>query len=172
MKHFKTQFINIFILLTFIFLNKNKTIYSAEYNSDDCDNVWELVADNVETTVYNAVPEQCDKTPQYTASMFKLNLNDVYSHKIIAMEKTFMKKLGLKYGDVVMIEGTDKWDGVWQIQDTMNPKYAGRKKIDLLVPNNIKTGKWTTVKIYSLINKEDTHLYISTMAPQYKIKNS
>ena len=169
MKQFKHQFINIFILLIFLISNRNIVVQS-EYNSNTNESVWELIADNVETTVYNAVPEQCDKTPQYTASMFKLNLKDVYSHKIIAMEKTFMKKLGLKYGDVVMIEGTGKWDGVWQIQDTMNPKYAGRKKIDLLVPNNIKTGKWTKVKIYSLVNKEDTHLYTSTMAPQYKLK--
>ena len=54
-------------------------------------NEWQLIAENVEATVYNAVPEQCDEDPLYTASMFRLNLDDVYSHKIIAMEKTFMK---------------------------------------------------------------------------------
>lgn len=127
---------------------------------------WILVAENVEATVYNAVPEQCDNDPLYTASMFRLNLNDVYSHKIIAMEKTFMTALGLKYGDVVKVEGTGKWDGVWQIQDTMNSKYAGRKKIDFLVPENIKLGKWDTVKIYCLTDKENTYIYKNNMAPQ------
>jgi hypothetical protein len=131
-----------------------------------------IPAENVEATVYNAVPEQCDEDPLYTASMFRLNLDDVYSHKIIAMEKTFMKSLGLKYGDVVKVEGTGKWDGVWQIQDTMNPRFAGQKKIDFLVPEDIKTGKWNTVKLYSLTDKENTDIYKNNMAPQAKMKRS
>ena len=52
---------------------------------------WFLVSENVEGTVYNAVPEQCDNDCLYTASMFRLNLNDVYSHRIIAMERTFKR---------------------------------------------------------------------------------
>lgn len=130
---------------------------------------WFLVSDNVEGTVYNAVPEQCDNDCLYTASMFRLNLNDVYSHRIIAMERTFIKSLGLQYGDVVKVEGTGNYDGVWQIQDTMNKKYAGRKKIDFLVPNNIKTGKWDDIKLYVLTNKENTDIYKYNMAPQAKI---
>lgn len=135
-------------------------------------NEWVLVAENVEATVYNAVPEQCDNDPVHTASMFRLNLNDVYSHKIIAMEKTFMKNLGLSYGDVVKVEGTGKWDGVWQIQDTMNPRFAGKKKIDFLVPEEYKLGKWNTVKLYCLADKENTDIYINNMAPQAKKTNS
>lgn len=127
---------------------------------------WQLIAENVIATVYNAVPDQCDSDPLHTASMFKLNLDDIYSHKIIAMERTFMKELGLKYGDVVRIEGTGKWDGVWQIQDTMNKRFAGQKKIDILVPNNIKYGKWDNVKLYTLSNKENTYIYTYNMAPQ------
>jgi hypothetical protein len=130
---------------------------------------WFLVSENVEATVYNAVPEQCDSDCLYTASMFRLNLNNVYSHRIIAMERTFIKYLGLKYGDVVKVEGTGEYDGVWQIQDTMNKKYAGRQKIDFLVPNNIKTGKWENIKLYVLTNKENTDIYKYNMAPQAKI---
>lgn len=126
---------------------------------------WILVAENVETTIYNAVPEQCGGNPSYTASSFKIKLNDVYSHKIIAMEKTFMKKLGLKFGDVIKIEGTGKWDGVWQIQDLMSSRFAGKKKIDLLVPSNIKTGYWKKVKLYCLKDKSKTNYYKNKMAP-------
>ena len=129
---------------------------------------WKLISENVEATVYNAVPEQCDETPIYTASMFRLDTTNVYSHRIIAMERTFMSDLGLNYGDIVKVEGTGKWDGVWQIQDTMNKKYAGRKKIDFLVPNHIKYGKWSNVKLYILIDKEKTNLYKNNMAPQAK----
>lgn len=141
----------IFLILSMFF---TENLFSN--SSDD----WILVADNVEATVYNATPEQCDDTPIYTASMFKLNLSDVLSHRIIAMERTFMKELGLVYGDVVKIEGTGQWDGIWQIQDTMNKRFAGKKKIDFLVPNEIKLGKWQNVKLFCLSNKEKTNIYL------------
>ena len=106
------------------------------------------------TTVYNAIPEQCNADFGHTASMFRLNLNDVLSQRVIAMERTFMSRLGLKYGDVVYLEGVGEYDGVWQIQDTMNKKYAGQRKIDILVPNHIKGGLWKNVKIYTLKDKQ------------------
>ena len=84
------------------------------------DTTWTLLCNDVIATVYNAEPRQCNIDISHTASMFRLNLFDVLSHKIIAMERTMMAEYGLKYGDVVKIEGTGKWDGVWQIQDTMN----------------------------------------------------
>ena len=149
------------ILLLILILIVFKGVSQGSYSNE-----WVLVAEDVEATVYNAVPEQCYGDPSYTASMFRLNMNDVYSHRIIAMERTFMKELGLKYGDVVKVEGTGKWDGVWQIQDTMNKRFAGQKKIDILVPNNIKLGKWVDVKLYTLINKENTYIYRNNMAPQ------
>ena len=108
---------------------------------------WKLVSDDTLATVYNAVPAQCNKDVVHTASMFKLNLADVLSQRVIAMERTFMAELGLKYGDVVYVEGTEKWDGPWQIQDTMNKRFAGMHKIDILVPRNIRVGKWNGVKI-------------------------
>ena len=108
---------------------------------------WKLVSDDTLATVYNAVPQQCNNDVVHTASMFKLNLTNVLSQRVIAMERTFMKELGLKYGDVVYVEGTEKWDGPWQIQDTMNKRFAGMHKIDILVPRNIRTGKWDGVKI-------------------------
>jgi len=108
---------------------------------------WKLVSDDTLATVYNAVPAQCNKDVVHTASMFKLNLADVLSQRVIAMERTFMAELGLKYGDIVYVDGTEKWDGPWQIQDTMNKRFAGMHKIDILVPRNIRTGKWNGVKI-------------------------
>lgn len=108
---------------------------------------WKLVSDDTIATVYNAVPSQCNSDVMHTASMFKLNLGNVLSQRVIAMERTFMKELGLKYGDVVYVEGTEKWDGPWQIQDTMSKRFAGMHKIDILVPRNIRAGKWSGVKI-------------------------
>lgn len=131
-------------------------------------NDWDLASSNVMATVYNAVPSQCDGDCRHTASMFRLNLNNVLSHRIIAMERTFMQKLGLKYGDVVKIEGTGKWDGVWQVQDLMNKRFKGKEKIDILVPNEVKQGKWDGVKLYILKDKNLTDKYKENMAPQAK----
>lgn len=108
---------------------------------------WKTVANDAIATVYNAVPKQCNNDVAHTASMFKLNIGNVLAQRVIAMERTFMKELGVRYGDVVWVSGTGKWDGAWQIQDTMNKKFAGMHKIDLLVPSNVRTGKWTGVSI-------------------------
>lgn len=131
---------------------------------------WKLVDSKTIATVYNAVPAQCNGDFGHTASMFRLNLNDVLSQRVIAMERTYMQKLGLKYGDVVYIEGTNGYDGVWQIQDTMNKRFAGQHKIDILVPNNIKYGQWDNVNLYVLKDKSLTDSYRSEMAPQISEK--
>lgn len=133
---------------------------------------WKLAANDVIATVYNAKPSQCNNDFGTTASMFRLNLYDVSSHRIIAMERTFMKELGVKYGDVVKIEGTDGYDGEYQIQDTMNKRFAGMHKIDILVPDNIKYGQWDNVKLYVLNNKSLEPSIKRRMAPPISKKES
>lgn len=140
------------------------------YNSPERN--WELVASDVLATVYNAEPSQCNDDIIHTASMFRLNLGDVLSHRIIAMERTMMAEFGLKYGDVVRIEGTGKWDGEWQIQDTMNKRFAGQHKIDILVPKSEGLGKWENVKVYKLRNGAEKDKFKSSMAPQLSKKQA
>lgn len=137
--------------------------------------MWREIANDAIITVYNAVPAQCNADCGTTASGFKLNLNNVASHKIVAMERTFMKEFGLHYGDIIKIEGTYKGaqDGVYQIQDTMNKRFAGQHKVDVLVPNNIRTGgtlKNQPAKIFVLNNKNDAVLFNDTMSPSLKKK--
>jgi hypothetical protein len=50
------------------------------------------------------------------------------------------------------VEGAGEMDGVWQIQDVMNPRY--KNYIDFLVENDRKLGKWHNVKI-TLISGND-----------------
>ena len=132
---------------------------------------WRLAANDVHATVYNAEPSQCNADCGRTASMFRLNLNNVLSHRIIAMERTFMASLGLKYGDIVLLEGVGEYDGVWQIQDTMNKRFAGQKKIDLLVPKSDGLNQWKGVKLYILNNPEKAESYKQNMAPQLDKKS-
>lgn len=139
-------------------------------------NEWEPIANDVVVTVYNAVPSQCNNDVQHTASMFRLNLKDPASHKIIAMERTMMQEFGLQYGDVVKIEGTYKGaqDGIYRIEDTMNKRFAGQHKVDVLVNSNIKYGgttKDSLATIYVLTDKDKAATYYLDMAPEYNEKN-
>lgn len=127
---------------------------------------WQLACSGAIATVYNAVAGQCNPDYGRTASMFRLNIKNPYSHRIIAIERTMMDKYGLQMGDVVYLEGVGKYDGVWQVQDKMNKRFSGMDKIDLLVNGGTKTGKWDNVKIYTLKDKSLTNQYKSELAPQ------
>lgn len=110
--------------------------------------LWVVVADDVTATVYNAVPSQCDGDPLHTASMYRIgDPDDVFRHRIVAMERTMMDELGIVYGDIVLVEGAGPLDGVWQVQDTMNRRFRGQHRIDFLVPRAIRHGRWDDVRL-------------------------
>ncbi len=109
---------------------------------------WQLVSKTTTATVYNAVAAQCNGDYLHTASMYTIVPEKIEQDRILAMERTMMSEFGIRYGDQVLIEGTGKYDGIWQVQDTMNKRFAGQHKIDLLVPNHIRHGKWHNVRIY------------------------
>lgn len=135
-------------------------------SSEEDNSPWQLACGGVIATVYNAVAGQCNPDYGRTASMFRLNIKNPESHRIIAIERTMMDRYGLKMGDVVYLEGVGEYDGVWQVQDKMNKRFAGMDKIDLLVNGDTKTGKWDNVKIYTLKDKSLTSQYKSELAPQ------
>ena len=135
-------------------IDTSNVIYVDQFYNYSEDPDWKLLCNDVEATVYHATPEQCNNDVKNTASMFRLNLEDPESHKIIAMERTMMKQYGLKYGDLVKIEGTGQRDGIYQIQDTMNKKFAGKHKIDFLINLGSNIGKWNNVKVYKLMNPD------------------
>jgi 3D (Asp-Asp-Asp) domain-containing protein len=97
----------------------------------------------VTSTVYNAVPEQTNSDPGHTASMFKIDLSNPGKHRIVALSRDLLKKF--PYGSKIKITGVGKYDGIWYVRDTMNIRY--KKRIDLLVDNHIRLGKWYNVKI-------------------------
>lgn len=110
--------------------------------------IWELISDRTTATVYNAVPSQCNEDCLHTASMYTIVPETIERDRILAMERTMMAEFGIQYGDTVLVSGTGRYDGLWQVQDTMNKRFAGQHKIDFLVPRHIRHGKWDAVKIY------------------------
>ena len=115
----------------------------------------ELLDSTTVATVYNAVPAQCKEDCSHPANYrFTIDLNNPGAHRIVAFERTFASALGLEFGDIVYIEGT-KYDGYYQYHDRMNKRFKGQHKIDLLVDNSIKYGKWNNVKLYKVNGTEE-----------------
>ena len=103
-------------------------------------------SDVVVATVYNAVPEQTNSDPSHTASMFKLDLEDPYKHRIVAVSRDLLKKYPM--GTKIRIQGTGRYDGIWHVEDKMNKRYS--KRIDLLINTNMSIGKWDEVNIVKI----------------------
>lgn len=116
---------------------------------------WELISDRTTATVYNAVPSQCNEDCLHTASMYTIVPENIDKERILAMERTMMAEFDIHYGDTVLVSGTGRYDGLWQVQDTMNKRFAGQHKIDFLVPRHIRHGKWEAVKIYKQTKPKD-----------------
>lgn len=101
----------------------------------------------VTATVYNPVESQCDSDPLITADNSKICLNKLNKGELrwIAISRDLRKHF--KYGDVVLLscESNPEINGEWEVHDTMNSRFSN--KIDLLVPEKIKLGKWDDVII-------------------------
>ena len=108
---------------------------------------WTVAATSVTATIYHAVPAQCNDDCLHTASMRTIVPETIAEDRILAMERTMMRRLGIAYGDVILVEGTGTMDGLWTVEDTMNRRYAGQDRIDFLVPESIQGGLWRDVTI-------------------------
>ena len=122
--------------LLFIFTSLLSCDSSALYNKKSV---------YVTATIYHAVEGQTDSTPDITASCYKINMKDPLSDRIIAVSRDLEKVYGFKMGDMVRVEGTVFLDGIWYIRDRMNKRWE--KRIDFLVPQIMKGGKWENVKL-------------------------
>lgn len=108
---------------------------------------WLLISAATTATVYNAVPEQTNSEPTVTASGRRIT-GDVAELRILAMERTMMARHGIHYGDTVLVKGAGKYDGEWVVEDTMAKRYAGTDRVDFLVPDDVRLGRWEGVEIY------------------------
>ena len=110
---------------------------------EQCYNICDY--DEVMATVYNATPEQCNADVEHTAFMFKLDLENPYKHRIIAVSRDLLNKY--PKGSRVRLLGT-RYDGIYTVMDKMNRRYTNR--IDILINQDMPIGKWTGVKIYKI----------------------
>ena len=110
-------------------------------------NEYETEGMHVTVTMYQPLRYQTDSTPNILADGTRIRTKDASNYKFIAVSRNLLKRWGgwLDYGDFVLLWDTDGKDGVYQVRDTMNPRFVNR--IDILESVNVKPYKFVDAKI-------------------------
>ena len=128
-------------------------ILTNKVDNNYCED-YEVLSFDVTVTTYNPTRSQTDSTPNQTADDTIIKPWKATEYRYVALSRDLIARWGgpFEYGDYVVIEGTDGWDGVYQVRDTMNPKWV--KRVDILTTNSMF--KYTDVKMYKYVkdNKE------------------
>ena len=124
--------------------------------------VWELqnncdtqytnkISYKVTVTTYNPTREQCDDTPNQTADGTYIKPWRATDYRYVALSRDLLDRWGgpFNYGDYIVIEGTDGWDGIYQVRDTMNPKWVNR--VDILTTNS--RFKYNNITMYKYVDE-------------------
>ena len=114
---------------------------------------FELQEFDVTVTTYNPTRSQTDSTPNETADGTIIKPWLATNYRYVALSRDLLSRWGgpFEYGDYIVIEGTDGWDGVYQVRDTMNAKWTNR--VDILTTNS--KFKYTDVKMYKYVKIND-----------------
>jgi len=110
-------------------------------------NEYETEGIHVTVTMYQPVERQTDSTPNILADGTRIRTQDASNYKFIAVSRNLLKRWGgwLDYGDFILLKDTDGKDGVYQVRDTMNPRWVNR--IDILESIDVKPYKYDNAQI-------------------------
>jgi hypothetical protein len=110
----------------------------------------------VDVTMYQPTHYQTDSDPDVTADGTKIRISKASEYKFVALSRNLLNRWGgpFDYGDFILIKGTDHKDGVYQVRDTMNPKWVN--VVDILESEHVEPYKYTDAHIFKLnwLNKE------------------
>ena len=103
-------------------------------------------------TMYSPTLAQCDATPNITADGTKIDPKHASNYRYVALSRDLLERWGgpFEYGEYIAVEGTrqGQHDGVWQVRDTMNPKWL--KRVDFLMTSGTRPFKYNKIKITKL----------------------
>ena len=138
-------------------MSLQKRIWELE-NNPDCDYI-ELsnkISYKVTVTTYNPTEAQCDDTPNITADGTKIKPWKATEYRYVALSRDLLSRWGgpFDYGDYVILEGTGSWDGIYQVRDTMNPKWTNR--VDILTTNS--KFKYDNVTMYKYVKNNNDEM--------------
>ena len=106
----------------------------------------------VDVTMYRPNVRETDSTPNITADGTRFRISKASDYKYVALSRNLLKRWGgpFDYGDFILIKGTTDAhkDGVYNVRDTMNPKYVNY--VDILESKDVKPYKYENVQIYKM----------------------
>ena len=104
----------------------------------------------VDVTMYQPVYPQTDKTPDITADGTRIRIHKASEYKFVALSRNLLKRWGgpFDYGDFVLLKNAGHKDGVYQVRDTMNPKWVN--VVDILESTDVMPYKFTDAHIFKL----------------------
>ena len=104
----------------------------------------------VDVTMYQPVYPQTDMTPNITADGTRIRISKASQYKFVALFRNLLKRWGgpFDYGDFILLKGAGNKDGVYQVRDTMNPKWVN--VVDILESENVQPYKYTDAQIFKL----------------------
>ena len=105
----------------------------------------------VTVTTYNPTRAQTDSTPNITADGTRINPRKATEYRYVALSRDLLSRWGgpFEYGDYIVIEGTDGRDGIYQVRDTMNPRWTNR--VDILTTNS--RFKYDNIVMYKYVEE-------------------
>ena len=135
---------------------ENRMLQEKVWNLTDENN--EMLYSNrimyrVTVTTYNPTRAQTDSTPNITADGTRINPRKATQYRYVALSRDLLSRWGgpFEYGDYIVIEGTNGRDGIYQVRDTMNPKWTNR--VDILTTNS--RFKYDNITMYKYVNEDE-----------------
>ena len=115
---------------------------------------------SVTVTMYNPTRGQTDKTPNITADGTKINPHRASNYRYVALSRDLLSRWGgpFNYGDYVAIKGTKKHDGIYQVRDTMNPRFVHR--VDILRTKGDGRFKYENIALYKYTEEQVADSYL------------
>ena len=126
------------------------------YNSQS---TWGTLEFDVTVTMYNPAVGQTDSTPNETADGTIINPKKASEYRYVALSRDLIARWGgpFNYGDYVMLKGTDGYDGIYQVRDTMAPKFINR--VDILRTQGSNWFKFDNATLYRYFKYDQVTLH-------------
>ena len=132
---------------------ENRTLKEQVWElQNNCDTQYtNKISYKVTVTTYNPTRGQTDSTPNELADGTKIKPWRATDYRYVALSRDLIARWGgpFEYGDYIVIEGTGKWDGIYQVRDTMNPKWTNR--VDILTTNS--RFKYNNIIMYKYVDE-------------------
>ena len=132
---------------------ENRTLKEQVWElQNNCDTQYtNKISYKVTVTTYNPTRHQTDSTPTELADGTKIKPWRATDYRYVALSRDLIARWGgpFEYGDYIVIEGTDGWDGIYQVRDTMNPKWTNR--VDILTTNS--RFKYNNITMYKYVDE-------------------